>query len=86
MKDLTAIIDNAVTKGYSVGWATDVSEPYFSYKNGVAYVPDMDLDQINAENKQTLFTEPKRIKQSLRTCVKKALTTFLQRMITVCIS
>ena len=62
MKDLTAIIDNAVAKGYSVGWATDVSEPYFSYKNGVAYVPDINLDQITPENKKDLFTEPKKDK------------------------
>jgi bleomycin hydrolase len=62
MADLTAIIDNSVKKGYSVGWATDVSEPYFSYKNGVAYVPDVDLDQITKANKATLFTEPKKDK------------------------
>ncbi|MDO4763560.1 MAG: C1 family peptidase, partial [Flavobacteriaceae bacterium] len=42
MADLTKIIDNAVMKGFTVGWATDVSEPYFSYKNGVAYVPNLD--------------------------------------------
>jgi bleomycin hydrolase len=64
----------------------DVSEPYFSYKNGVAYVPDIDLDQINAENKQTLFTEPKKDKTITEDMRQKALTTFLQRMITVCIS
>ncbi|WP_294251380.1 C1 family peptidase [uncultured Chryseobacterium sp.] len=62
MKDLTAIIDNAVSKGYSVGWATDVTEPYFSYKNGVAYVPDTNLDLITKDNKETFFTEPKKDK------------------------
>jgi bleomycin hydrolase len=59
MTDLTAIIDYAVNKGYSVGWATDVSEPYFSYKNGVAYVPDIDLNNIDAATKATLFNGPK---------------------------
>lgn len=59
MEDLTKIIDNAIAKGYTVGWATDVSEPYFSYKNGVAYVPDVDLNQIDAATKEELFKGPK---------------------------
>ena len=59
MEDLTTIIDYAVKNGYTVGWATDVSEPYFSYKNGVAYVPDIDLNNINAATKAELFKGPK---------------------------
>lgn len=59
MEDLTKIIDNAVMKGFTVGWATDVSEPYFSHKNGVAYVPDIDLNDISAEVRADLFKEPK---------------------------
>lgn len=59
MDDLTKIIDNAVDKGYTVGWATDVSEPYFSYKNGVAYVPDVDLNNIDAQTKANLFKGPR---------------------------
>ncbi|MBS1572447.1 MAG: aminopeptidase [Bacteroidetes bacterium] len=59
MTDLTKIIDYAIDKGYTVGWATDVSEPYFSYKNGVAYVPDINLDDIDAKTKAELFKGPK---------------------------
>lgn len=59
MEDLTTIIDYAVKNGFTVGWATDVSEPYFSYKNGVAYVPDIDLNNINAATKAELFKGPK---------------------------
>jgi len=62
MKELTEIIDNAIAKGYTVGWATDVSEPYFSWKNGVAYVPDLDLYNLTAEQKATLFDSPKQDK------------------------
>lgn len=40
MNELTAIIDNALKNGYSVAWAADVSEKGFSWKNGVAIVPD----------------------------------------------
>lgn len=38
-KDMTDIIDNALKNGYTVGWGADVSEPYFSWPNGVAFVP-----------------------------------------------
>lgn len=58
MAELTDIIDNALAKGYTVAWGTDVSEPYFSWKNGVAQVPNMDLNNITPEQKKTLFDGP----------------------------
>ena len=58
MTELTDIIDGALAKGYSVGWGSDVSEPYFSWKNGVAIVPDMDLYSITKEQRKTLFDGP----------------------------
>lgn len=59
VNDITDIIDNALKKGYSVAWATDVSEKYFSYKNGVAYVPAKPFDEMSAKEKETMFSEPK---------------------------
>ena len=59
MEDLTASIDNALKKGYSVGWATDVSEKYFSWKNGVAYVPAVDYKNMTTEERNTMFNGPK---------------------------
>lgn len=59
MEDLTKIIDYSLEKGYTIAWATDVSEPYFSNKNGVAYVPDIDLNNIDAKTKAELFKGPK---------------------------
>ncbi len=56
MNELTEVIDYAISKGFSVAWATDVSEPYFSWKNGVAYVPNIDLSTIDPKN-NTLFDE-----------------------------
>jgi bleomycin hydrolase len=47
----------------------DVSEPYFSYKNGVAYVPDVDLNNIDAQTKANLFKGPrpdKKITEDMR--------------------
>ncbi|MHA4896091.1 C1 family peptidase [Pedobacter sp. PWIIR3] len=59
MDDITKIIDNALKGGYSVAWATDVSEKGFSWKNGVAYVPSKDFDSMSAEEKKTMFNGPK---------------------------
>lgn len=59
MNDITDIIDNALNKGYTVAWATDVSEKYFSWKNGVAYVPEKEYDDMSDEEKKEMFNGPK---------------------------
>lgn len=59
MKDITDIIDYALGKGYTVAWATDVSEKSFSWKNGVAYVPEKDYDDMTDEEKKVMFDGPK---------------------------
>ena len=42
LNDFISTIDNAIAKGYTVAWATDVSEKGFSFKNGLAIVPQDD--------------------------------------------
>lgn len=59
MEDITNIIDNALNKGYTIAWATDVSEKYFSWKNGMAYVPEKDYDEMDEEEKKNIFDGPK---------------------------
>ena len=59
MNDLTDIIDNALQKGYTVAWATDVSEKGFSWKNGVAYVPEKPFEQMSEQEKANMFVGPK---------------------------
>lgn len=59
MDDLTDVIDNALNKGYTVAWATDVSEKSFSWKNGVAYVPTKTADDMTTEEKAEMFNGPK---------------------------
>ena len=70
MLTLTDAVDNALAKGYTVAWATDVSEPYFSWKNGVAIVPNVDdLYNITDVQKKTFFEGPakeKEISEDLR--------------------
>lgn len=59
MYDLTDIIDNALNKGFTVAWATDVSEKYFSWKNGIAYVPEKDYEDMDDSEKKYMFDGPK---------------------------
>ena len=60
MTDFTYIIDNALKNGYTISWGADVSEPYFSWPNGVAYVPEtalsLDAKRMKKEEKDALFT------------------------------
>lgn len=58
--DIITIIDNAIKNGYTVAWATDVSEKSFSWKNGVAYVPETDWDDMEKEEREDMFNGPKK--------------------------
>ncbi|MRT91694.1 aminopeptidase C [Ancylomarina sp. 16SWW S1-10-2] len=40
MDEMMQIVDNAIDKGYSIAWGSDVSEKGFAYRKGVAVVPD----------------------------------------------
>lgn len=59
LNDMIPIIDNALKNGYTVAWATDVSEKYFSWKNGVAFVPEQDWEDMEEEEQKALFNGPK---------------------------
>jgi bleomycin hydrolase len=58
MADITSIIDNALKSGYTIGWATDVSEKYFSWKNGVAIVPEKEYDDMTEDERKKMFDGP----------------------------
>ncbi len=59
LDDVTSTIDNALKAGYSVAWATDVSEKNFSWKNGVAYVPEIPFEEMTDQQKSVMFDGPK---------------------------
>lgn len=59
MDEMTDIIDNALKNGYSISWAADVSEKYFSWKNGVAYVPTKSYRDMTAAERSAMFDGPK---------------------------
>lgn len=40
MEEFKALVDNALENGYTVGWAADVSEPTFKWREGYAVLPE----------------------------------------------
>lgn len=52
LDELIAIMDKAIMDGYTIGWGSDVSEKGFSWKNGVAIVPDEDKKDLSGTEKE----------------------------------
>lgn len=46
LDEMMQIIENAIMNGYSVGWDADVSEKGFSWKKGVAIIPNEEKPEI----------------------------------------
>jgi len=47
MNELLEITNNAINNGYSVAWATDVSERGFAYRKGLAVVPITNSEEMS---------------------------------------
>jgi bleomycin hydrolase len=47
LDELIEIIDYSLENGYTVAWASDVSEKGFAYRNGVAVVPTVNTEEMN---------------------------------------
>ena len=56
--ELQEIAENAVNKGYSVLWATDVSEKTFSAKEAMAVMPEKAWADMSAEEREAIFKAP----------------------------
>lgn len=50
LDDMMATVENALNNGYTVAWGADVSEKGFSFKNGIAIVPE-DVSTIQVAGK-----------------------------------
>jgi len=55
LNDLTDIIDHALIKGYSVVWASDVSDPGFNHAKGLAIVPEKDWGAMDNQYQEEVF-------------------------------
>lgn len=51
LDDFARIFANSIDKGYTVYWASDVSERGFAYNKGFAVVPDADLSDMTDSEK-----------------------------------
>jgi bleomycin hydrolase len=58
LDELRQIAEYAIANGHTIAWASDVSEKGFSFKNGVAIVPEKDWDIMNAKEKEEAFLKP----------------------------
>jgi bleomycin hydrolase len=62
LDELIQIMDNALSKGYTIAWDGDVSDKGFSHKNGVAIVPEVSIENMAAteRSKWDKLTEKER--------------------------
>lgn len=65
MDEMMKVIDNAINNGYTIAWGADVSEKGFSWKNGVAVVPDEEKPELQGSerDKWEKLTERERAAQ-----------------------
>lgn len=52
LDEMMEVIDYAIENGYTVAWGSDVSEKGFSWKDGVAVVPDEELTDLSGTEKE----------------------------------
>lgn len=55
LNDLISILDNSLLNGYSVVWASDVSDPGFNHKKGLAIVPEKNWEDMGEDEKTEVF-------------------------------
>jgi bleomycin hydrolase len=50
LPDMMTVVENALKNGYTIAWGADVSEKGFSFRNGLAIVPD-DISTIDVSGR-----------------------------------
>ncbi|MDP5172610.1 MAG: aminopeptidase [Bacteroidia bacterium] len=60
LDELVATVDHALEQGYTVAWDADVSEKTFSHRNGVAVIPWIDWNEMNATQQAEVFDHPQK--------------------------
>jgi bleomycin hydrolase len=58
LEEMNKIAENAINNNYSIAWAADVSEKGFSFKNGVAIVPEKPWVDMTKMEADSAFTKP----------------------------
>ncbi len=52
LDEMMEVIDNSLRDGHTIAWAADVSEKGFSWKDGLAIVPDADKTDLSGTEKE----------------------------------
>ena len=52
LDELSKVMDYMIEKGYSFAWASDVSEKGFSFRKGVALVPETNIEAMDGLERQ----------------------------------
>ena len=58
LDELMQVIDNSVANGYSIGWASDMSDKGFSMKQGVAIIPEKNWSEMTEDEVSKAFNGP----------------------------
>ncbi len=69
MDEMMATIDQAIENGYTIAWASDVSEKGFNHRKGLAVMPAKDWDDMSKSEADSVFIAPvpqKTITQEMR--------------------
>lgn len=56
--EFVQVIDNSITNGYSVAWASDMSDKGFSMKQGVAIIPEKNWNEMKEDEATKVFMGP----------------------------
>ena len=69
LDEFMQVIDNSLMNGFTVAWASDMSDKGFSMKQGVAIIPEKNWNEMNEDELSKAFSGPhaeKMITQELR--------------------
>jgi bleomycin hydrolase len=62
LDEFMQVIDNSLTNGYTVAWASDISDKGFSMKEGAAVVPEKNWTEMTEEETAKVFSGPQKEK------------------------
>lgn len=64
LDEMIEIMDHAIDKGYTMAWGSDVSDKGFSWTNGVAIIPEADIEDMTGTEREKWEKLTQKEKQS----------------------
>ena len=69
LNEFQQVMQNAINTGYTIAWASDVSEKGFRFKDGIAIVPEVPISEMSEEEFKEITIKPQsqlKITQEMR--------------------